>query len=509
MLFDHMLFPRISSGHFSITAPIDIERQLYREQGVAVQVGGSIPFDQPSTVLTYDPEANACSWTDLPGFTMFAGRGLVIDTTRGGQVITTCGGRNLVGVPCGTQKPVACDPLNEPQGILVPSVRTLRNTPPPLTVSELDTTPFRSFGGQATYTLKPCISLDVATGYVLGLICGDGWPVKDKSYVSGVALAKTKMEVVACFEKCLASFFSSETPPRREQETTRGNYGKSIKHTFSSVEFGRLVEALCGQGAENKHLPGFFFCAPPDFRQGLFAGLMDSDGSVSISNAKKKPQLLASFTSISQQMIREVRWLAMSLGIAGTITPTQTPAGLPSYILGFSNVHVQQWGGQYMADAKRLGILRNFPAIEMSPILAGQDLVPISAELARLISRAIGAPKITKAMREDPCIDLRAKNATLSLYSTFMQASKKAKRKFGAVTRYTALKALEISKVMTIQHPDMAEFRKQVENTEITWNRITGIRQQHFTDAFFSVESSFAGDIVTMDGFVASAKMEV
>ena len=51
--------------------------------------------------------------------------------------------------------------------------------------------------------------------------------------------------------------------------------------------------------------------------------------------------------------------------------------------------------------------------------------------------------------------------------------------------------------------------RKLVENEDITWHRVDNIRQQDFTDAFFVVEPSFAGDIVTMDGLVASAKMAV
>jgi hypothetical protein len=500
MIADFTCIPTLIKGALHFVSPTKLERKLFYTRNISVPVSGEIPLPEDSFVLAYDPNQHTCNWRPAHSLTKHSGVGIVVNTKRKGQVITTNDECGPIHVPCGTQHSIKCLPPENEHGALVPAIRAQKHLTPPCEIAELETGEFKTAG--VIYPLAPRVPLNRTSGYVLGLICGDGWAVQGKGTFYGVAVAKVRDDVMDQFDDCLTTFFSKEAPHRRPTETKNGNHGYSIKNSYNCVELGKLVHSHCGHGARNKHLPDFFMCAPLDFRLGLFAGLMDSDGSLSISTGKKKPQLMASFTSISSRMIEEVRWLAMSLGIPGTITLTRTPRGDDSYILNFSTIAIQKWNGQFMADGTRLGNLHSAGPISQE----STDIIPISSSLAKAFRKAVGCPKITKAMKEDPGIDRSHIKRAKSIHATLSQAANPKHAKYGAISRESAEKMLSHPKVQDIKHPDLEVFARFANNEDITWQRVSESYELGDEDYYYTVNGPNIDYVVTMNGLIADVR---
>jgi hypothetical protein len=59
----------------------------------------------------------------------------------------------------------------------------------------------------------------------------------------------------------------------------RPNY-KGAEVRVSSGPLAQLLTALCGKGADHKHLPPFVFDAPDEFKRGVVAGVLAGDGAI-------------------------------------------------------------------------------------------------------------------------------------------------------------------------------------------------------------------------------------
>ena len=186
--------------------------------------------------------------------------------------------------------------------------------------------------------LRPQVSDSKSLGYLLGSLAGDGWATVSNGLEKGVCFAAAFPAVYARWESSLLSVFKN-IPLVTHQHSTEGKLPGSMgstKYTVSSAAFARFVSVQIGLGSKNKHLPPQFLSGSMEFCAGLLSGLWDTDGSLSISSAKKKPQYLASFTSTSIRLVQEIQYLLRTFQVSSTITTTKTPSGTPCWILNVS-----------------------------------------------------------------------------------------------------------------------------------------------------------------------------
>lgn len=80
-----------------------------------------------------------------------------------------------------------------------------------------------------------------------------------------------------------------------------------VKVCFTSQLLCRWLTKHFGKGAINKHIPGFVYGLPVEYRVALFNGIMDSDGY-------KLDNTHCRITSISKALVLGIRFLAESLG---------------------------------------------------------------------------------------------------------------------------------------------------------------------------------------------------
>nr|DAX15701.1 MAG TPA: Intein splicing domain [Caudoviricetes sp.] len=180
--------------------------------------------------------------------------------------------------------------------------------------------------------------LDKDLGYLFGAIIGDGWvnfpPENGKrTDLTAIMLATIYPGIKTKIEEVLTSYgYSGKVYSRAEEhEFDNGIYAHS-KHTWNFEPIAMLLRKYIGHGALNKQLPAFWGQTSEDFRWGLLNGLMDTDGTVSIS--KMKDMRLA-YSTTSQKLAYEISALIYSLGMSAAISIFTRKTGTVEYTVRF------------------------------------------------------------------------------------------------------------------------------------------------------------------------------
>jgi LAGLIDADG-like domain len=170
----------------------------------------------------------------------------------------------------------------------------------------IETFRFPDQAGSIRHRFKD-VPVDQRLGIFFGLMIGDGYFSQGRVYI-----AKTDMVFRDFIQESLNTFTKhpTRTIPVLTENKKRTIGGKSYDyqvHQFSSILMARCLRNLVGGGAENKHLPEFWFHTSEEFRWGLLGGLISSDGCIS-------PRSI-NFGTCSRVLIYEVLALCASLGL--------------------------------------------------------------------------------------------------------------------------------------------------------------------------------------------------
>lgn len=451
---------------------------------------GRIDFYEaiPGTkVLALDETTNSVSWQEVSAWSKHYAREVEIVTLQSGrQIMTDDDPRAVYGIARGTLRfnrftPSEAMALN----VFVPRADRLSLEDKDAQAS-ISAAEYRDNSRPRRHMYKN-IPLGSDFGYLIGAIAGNGWTSRGDH----LCFANTQPDVTAKFETIVRAMFNGDKPKNYTFErkiAAEGDLGPSL----SSAQLYDTILPLVGHGARNKHLPPFFLNAPLEFREGLLAGLMDTDGSISTSHGKAKPQLCASYSSSSLRLVQEVRLLASTLGMRSRIVNTKTPAGEPCWALTLSNIDVKKWNGKGMVHAGRLAHLEAGTPDENSNVAARYDIIPISYSLAGHILKFIGAPR--NAPREHK-----------SFYITLHRATKS-----GSISRIVAKRATSFCPVEHIlTHADGATWLALVEQNGLAWDQVesvdkTGIREDGYDltvpgyETFMNVEGIILSNTMTV-----------
>lgn len=197
------------------------------------------------------------------------------------------------------------------------------------------------------------MSLDRESGWFLGAMIGDGWNTLDKGKSVNVCFCydKNYNDIGDRFKKtlCHAIYDGKDATfgiVSHEASKEPNRYGDCITIRHASCAAGEFIDKVIGHGAENKHLPPFWQNTSKEFRLGLFEGLMDTDGTVSLTKAKvkKNSQLVCNYTSVSMTLATEVQYLCRTLGIDSKLTTQKTPAGGKCWQVSISTKNLKSLG---------------------------------------------------------------------------------------------------------------------------------------------------------------------
>ncbi|MCK4306557.1 MAG: hypothetical protein KAY24_20105 [Candidatus Eisenbacteria sp.] len=237
--------------------------------------------------------------------------------------------------------------------------------------------------------------LDERFGYFLGALVGDGWAAHAYGDPKSINFSSSYDEVCDAWSQSLLSMFKEMptiTDTWLEKDKLEGS-GGSGRLTVACTAAAEFLVPIIGHGAQNKHLPPFFVSAPLPFLKGLMAGLIDTDGSMSWSSGKDKPQFMCGYQSSSLRLLQEIQHALRMIDISASITPSKTPKGKPFWALTISTVDLFKFGGFPVHHAKKKALQQKFltgPAPNNRMAYSRYRLIPLPSALAKELRTIIG-----------------------------------------------------------------------------------------------------------------------
>jgi len=385
---------------------------------------------------------------DISGWSIHKDREMwIVNLHNKQQILTDDDERAVYGILPGTLEWARRRP-KESEGMLVPVIKDMSD----LAYKHENFKTVPSTGGRM---IDGNIDLNKELGYIIGALIGDGWVDRNSTKTGYVAinLAGIEKSVVKQYKEFISKLFKE--PPHFGFNKSLKSYGESEKHILASVDCANFIAPLIGSGAKNKHLPAFWFGAPRDFKLGLLSGLLDTDGSICITNGKAKPQLQANISSISLRLLQECQQLFLSLGIHSRISfSKKTSTGNDFWILCPSSVELYKLKDELiLAHEENISALNTCQPNEESSAYVKNDIIPIDENNRQILSKKLLDKKL------------------MTLYS----AVRKGK---SFITRICAKKALE-----QVGEEDLSqEWINIVKAEEITWSYVksvenTGIKE--------------------------------
>lgn len=443
--------------------------------------------------LALDEKTGQAVLADVTSWSEHFGQEIeTVELTSGRQIYTDDDPRGVYGLDPETYEYVRRRPKDS-VGLFVPKIAnwpgaatTITSLPIPVSHQNIGETLFSS-------RLVQTMPLNRQMGKWLGLMVGDGWVVKAHDRGAfGIAIAALDAGVRECFMAGIRTMTVSPEEKFSEHQSLN-SYGDSRRVVFSSVQMGRMLEPLIGHTAQKKHLPPCFLSAPPEFRLGLLEGLLDTDGSVSLSHGKAKPQLLVNFSSVSLRLIREVQLLLLTLGVRSRATASKTPAGEPYWMLNISTYDVTKLDLQLSHTAKQK-VWKNRPDIPMSGAVRSHDLVPVSTMLATVLSAECYAQAKQAASQTD-------KTWWMTQYGTLRKALTSQ-----AMSRETALQL--VKKLKGAGCPEWPRFVALVHNAAIHWDRVKSYTPTGVKETGYDLTVPGYETFVSAEGIVLSNTMQ-
>jgi DNA-directed RNA polymerase beta' subunit len=184
------------------------------------------------------------------------------------------------------------------------------------------------------YEMLPIIKLTESIGWFIGATIGDGWVSHSGTSTRGVALSSgcDDLDVLNYWSAIAENICAAKRIVQNLPHEFEGKPANSMRSMINCAALGKWLEPLIGCGAANKHLPPGFLSMPVEFRQGLFCGLIDTDGT-SCWNAR--PQYSLTFHTTSRLLADEFSLLSLSLGLVPSITE-YVNRDKPAYIITIS-----------------------------------------------------------------------------------------------------------------------------------------------------------------------------
>lgn len=200
----------------------------------------------------------------------------------------------------------------------------------------------------------PSLPLNFDTGYAIGAFIGDGWvdAEYDNVYLSNVCL-EIREEYMKGMEALAGGHLNFSI--KDSQNEFDGKVYLQNKTRFTNRKVRDFLFDAIGHHAENKHLPPFWRGTSIEFRWGILSGMLDTDGTVSVSKAKSKPhsQVTARYETTSSALITDFMRMCHSLGIYGVYDTKTTKTGKPYFLYALNATSIGRMKGHVLLQKEK------------------------------------------------------------------------------------------------------------------------------------------------------------
>ncbi len=196
-------------------------------------------------------------------------------------------------------------------GAIIPLVRKIKidETKVPKTMKVVDPSG-RKWDNRVK--INKTFKLDFNSGYWLGYFVGDGSITgSQQSDISQACSTKSIQDILK------DTYFKTFNHISGHAQDFR-MYPNGGQLRFSCAPLSRWMKKHFGVGTLNKQFPDWYLETPEDFRKGLVAGLMDSDGCVTYNT--KNQNIKMSIQMITKKGMLQTQMLFRSLGIQSALS---------------------------------------------------------------------------------------------------------------------------------------------------------------------------------------------
>ena len=183
-------------------------------------------------------------------------------------------------------------------------------------------------------------NLNFDFGYLLGVIIGDGWvnhPNRETGKLckpNDIMLSTIWDDIANKITTILQSYgYKGSMYSITNDHVFDNKVYTHSKKTWSFKPLANLLREQIGRGALNKHLPYFWSQTSERFRIGLLSGLIDTDGTVFISNGS----VFVRYSTCSQRLAYEIIALSNTLGLTAAMTIAKRKHGPIEHTIRFNN----------------------------------------------------------------------------------------------------------------------------------------------------------------------------
>lgn len=476
-------------------------------------------------VLSYDERRGSLVWAEMSGWSEHRGCQVeIVRLANGEEIVTDDDPRAVYGIPLDSPDltPERFTPTEAlRRKVLVPCMAHGAEPSGGLEPGRVDWRTGELLPADADRGLP----LDFRTGQCLGMLIGDGWwDKREYGYMErfggarGIHLSDLEGFNADYLAEWLGGFMRFERYRKEFRAADLpGRFGDTVRHSFvgdDTAAFGAWLSSVLGgdgdewsAGSANKHLPPWFWCAPAEFRRGLVCGLVATDGSVSVSRAKRRPQLMIGFASTSLRLCRELRQLARSLGVHVSITFSKVTArGNDFWQCTVSTV-----------DAKRVGLLEGLchdrklrtyletEVVDNANTRRG-TYVAMPAGVHAVLRKWVKAPKLAKVPADSP--EYRAKREMFNLYLRLHDA-----KSTGLLTRAAAAEIFRLVDSGELRglgdSPLFVQWRAMVEDGAVEWTSVESVERTGKEETLYDLSVPGYETFVADNGVVLSNTVNV
>lgn len=303
---------------------------------------------------------------------------------------------------------------------------------------------------------------DFEFGWMLGAFISDGFLQKPDGF-GYTKVSDLHRERFAAAVDRYEGKTVKRTTFRAEHSGADTVHGASIKDrvyhapkAYALFQQCFVEERLEGRACLSKQLPDLSAWSF-DALVGLLAGLLDGDGSLSVSRGKAKPQVLVNFSTSAPGLVAGLEMLCNLLSIRRSVTAYDPKEGRlqthRAYCVNLSIIDIRRYAPRLFTETS----LINAAAREAVELLQGEltdklDLVPVPHRIMRDCSR-----------RNGPCQADAALTASLA-------TTKSSRKKAPYVSRATAERMLKF--LRGAEYPDLERWAHLVEAKDVLWDVI-------------------------------------
>lgn len=266
------------------------------------------------------------------------------------------------------------------------------------------------------------ITEDYNFGQFLGIFAGDGW--WDKPQYKGKVWSKRQLHLADVpgenyqfIENFLVNHLkvknykvTSKFIPRGESDFCIGDSRKFSMRFDGCNQFCDLMASLLGgergenhNGAGNKRLNLDLENINYDFKKGIIAGLLSSDGCIHINTSLTRERLGVSLTTISEQLAKDIVELCKTCNIRASIHHskrlTKSHNEVYVVIFGLVDLKLNNFLDQRMASTTKFKI---YDTTNVSLTDTKYNHIPFTQELSNWIKPFLYFRKLTKINKVNP-----------------------------------------------------------------------------------------------------------